>query len=293
MAVMCENQKSGKNWTAFNGDSCKILPQIPTDSIDFSVFSPPFSNLFVYSNDVADMGNAESHEDFFEHYDFFASELARVIKPGRLIAVHCTDLPLRKWKDGKIGIYDFSGEIIKAHEKHGMILHSRVTIWKDPVIEMQRTKSIGLLHKQLLKDSAKSRQGLADYLLVFRDPRENPEPISHARDELPVDLWQKWASPVWMDIQQGNTLNVKLAKEGADERHLCPLQLDLIERAIIMWSNPGDVVMSPFLGIGSEGYMALKKKRKFIGIELKQSYFDIACRNLDDADVNSADLFSV
>ena len=158
---------------------------------------------------------------------------------------------------------------------------------------MQRTKSIGLLHKQLLKDSAKSRQGLADYLLVFRDPRENPEPISHTRDELPVDLWQKWASPVWMDIQQGNTLNAKLAKEGADERHLCPLQLDLIERAVIMWSNPGDVVLSPFLGIGSEGYVALKKKRKFIGIELKQSYFDIACRNLDDADVNSADLFSV
>lgn len=291
MAVMCENQVSGENWTAYHGDTCRVLPQLPDDSIGFSVFSPPFSNLFVYSNDVADMGNAESHDDFFQQYDFFAKEISRVLKPGRLIAVHCTDLPLRKWKDGKMGIYDFSGDIIKAHEKYGLILHSRVTIWKDPVVEMQRTKALGLLHKQVLKDSSKSRQGLADYLLVFRDPRENEEPISHDRSELPVDLWQKWASPVWMDIQQGNTLNVKLARDGNDERHLCPLQLDLIERAVLMWSNPGDVVLSPFLGIGSEGYVALRNHRKFIGIELKQSYYDIAVKNLKEASAHSDDLF--
>lgn len=291
MAVMCENQVSGENWTAYHGDACRVLPQLPNDSIGFSIFSPPFSNLFVYSNDVADMGNAENHEDFFNQYDFFAKELARVMKPGRLVAVHCTDLPFRKWKDGKIGIYDFSGDLIKAHEKHGLILHSRVTIWKDPVTEMQRTKALGLLHKQVLKDSSKSRQGMADYLLVFRDPRENENPISHDRSELPVDLWQKWASPVWMDIQQGNTLNVKIAREGGDERHMCPLQLDLIERAVLMWSNPGDVVLSPFLGVGSEGFIALKNNRKFIGIELKQSYYEIATKNLREASSHSGNLF--
>lgn len=292
MDLHCENQVTGDNFTAINGDTCQILPQLPDACIDFSVFSPPFSQVFLYSSRVEDMGNASSHEDFMDQYDYFAKEMSRVIKPGRLIAVHCTDLPFVKWKDGKMGIRDFSGDLIKAHEKHGMTLHSRVTIWKDPVVEMTRTKALGLLHKQLLKDSTLSRQGMADYLLVFRNAGENENPVSHTKDELPVSLWQKWASPVWMDINQTNTLNVKIARENDDEKHLCPLQLDLIERAVIMWSNPGDVVLSPFMGVGSEGVVSVKLKRKFIGVELKDSYFQTAVKNITDADRTSDDLFA-
>lgn len=291
MDLNCENQVTGDNFTAINGDTCQILPQLPDACIDFSIFSPPFSQVFLYSSRIEDMGNASSHEDFMEQYDYFAKEMARVIKPGRLIAVHCTDLPFVKWKDGKMGIRDFSGDLIKAHEKHGMTLHSRVTIWKDPVVEMTRTKALGLLHKQLLKDSTLSRQGMADYLLVLRNEGENENPVSHTKDELPVSLWQKWASPVWMDINQTNTLNVKIARENEDEKHLCPLQLDLIERAVIMWSNPGDVVLSPFMGVGSEGVVSVKLKRKFIGVELKDSYFRTAVKNIMDADRTSDDLF--
>lgn len=291
MDLNCENQVTGENFTAINGDVCQILPQLPDNCIDFSVFSPPFAQVFLYSSRVEDMGNADSHEDFLDQYDFFALELARVIKPGRLVAVHCTDLPFVKWKDGKMGIRDFSGDLIKAHEKHGMTLHSRVTIWKDPVVEMTRTKALGLLHKQLMKDSTLSRQGMPDYLLVFRNAGENESPVSHTKDEIPVSLWQKWASPVWMDIRQTNTLNVKIAKDNNDEKHLCPLQLDLIERAVIMWSNPGDVVLSPFMGVGSEGFVSLKLGRKFVGVELKDSYFATAVRNLSDVSANSSDLF--
>lgn len=291
MDLNCENQKSGENYTAINGDVCQILPQLPDACIDFSVFSPPFSQVFLYSSRVEDMGNASSHEDFMEQYDFFAEQMSRVVKPGRLIAVHCTDLPFVKWKDGKMGIRDFSGDLIKAHEKHGMTLHSRVTIWKDPVVEMTRTKALGLLHKQLMKDSTLSRQGMADYLLVFRNAGENENPVSHTPAEIPVSLWQKWASPVWMDIKQTNTLNVKIAKDNNDEKHLCPLQLDLIERSVIMWSNPGDVVLSPFMGVGSEGVVSVKLGRKFIGVELKDSYFNTACRNLEESERSSDDLF--
>ena len=293
MAVICDDQVSGDNWAAYRGDSCRILPQLPSQSIGFSIFSPPFSSLFTYSDNVSDMGNASSHDDFMRHYDFIAKEMARLIKPGRLIAVHCSDLPFSKWKDGVIGIRDFSGDLIRAHEAHGMILHSRVTIWKDPVVEMTRTKALGLLHKQLMKDSAMSRQGMADYLLVFRAPGQNDDPVSHKADELPVSIWQKWASPVWMDIRQSNTLNVQMAREAADERHICPLQLDLIERALTMWSNPGDVVLSPFMGIGSEGVVSLKMRRNFLGIELKDSYFRTACRNLSSSSENAVDLFDL
>ena len=291
MDLNCENHKSGENYTAINGDVCQILPQLPNACIDFSVFSPPFSQVFLYSSRVEDMGNASSHEDFMDQYDFFAGQMSRVVKPGRLIAVHCTDLPFVKWKDGKMGIRDFSGDLIKAHEKHGMTLHSRVTIWKDPVVEMTRTKALGLLHKQLMKDSTLSRQGMADYLLIFRNAGENENPVSHTPSEIPVSLWQKWASPVWMDIKQTNTLNVKIAKDNNDEKHLCPLQLDLIERSVIMWSNPGDVVLSPFMGVGSEGVVSVKLGRKFIGVELKDSYFNTACRNLEEAERSSDDLF--
>lgn len=279
-AISCLNQVTGQNFTAFHGDCCDVVRQLPNKSIGFSVYSPPFGDLFVYSDSEADMGNSSSDGEFFTHYEFLIEQIARITKPGRLTAVHCSDLPFRKWKDGKLGIKDFSGAIIRSHEKHGFTLHSRVTIWKDPVVEMTRTKALGLLYKQLQKDSSKSRMGMPDYLLVFKAPGDNEDLIGHKPADFPVSQWQQWASPVWMDIQQTNTLNVRMAKENKDEKHLCPLQLDLIERAIIMWSNPGDVVLSPFLGIGSEGYISLKLGRKFIGTELKESYWRQAVRNM-------------
>ena len=205
-------------------------------------------------------------------------------KPGRLSAVHCSDLPMTKWREGAVGIKDFSGLIIRLHEEAGWILHGRRTIWRCPVVEMTRTKHVGLLYKQLQSDSAKSRGGMPDYLMTFTKPGENEDPISHTPEEFPLDRWQEWASPVWMTVDQTRTLNVKLASEQSDERHLCPLQLDVIERACIMWSNPGDAVLSPFMGVGSEGVVALRLKRKFIGIELKESYWKQATRYLDAED---------
>jgi DNA modification methylase len=280
MDVKCLDEKHGTGFVAYRGDCVDVVRQLPDASVGFSVYSPPFGDLFIYSDSAADMGNSGNDETFFKHYEFLIAEIARVTKPGRLSAVHCSDLPFRKWKDGKIGIKDFSGMIIRAHEAHGFTLHSRVTIWRCPVVEMTRTKALGLLYKQLQKDSTRSRQGMADYLLVFRAPGENAEPVSQKPANFPVEQWQQWASPVWMDINQTNTLNVRMAKENGDEKHLCPLQLDLIERAVIMWSNPGDVVLSPFMGIGSEGFVATKLERKFIGVELKASYFKTACENL-------------
>lgn len=291
MAIACLDSKTGKNFAAYRGDCCDVVRQLPDQSIHFSVYSPPFGDLFIYSDSEADMGNSSSDGQFFEHYKFLIKEIARVTKPGRLSAVHCSDLPYRKWKDGKIGIKDFSGEIIRAHEEHGFTLHSRITIWKDPVVEMTRTKAMGLLYKQLQKDSSKSRAGMADYLLVFRAAGDNADPIEHKPADFPVSQWQKWASPVWMDIKQTNTLNVRMAKEASDEKHLCPLQLDLIERALVLWSNPGDVVLSPFMGIGSEGVQSIKQKRKFIGVELKESYFKWACRHLESEEATAYSLF--
>ncbi len=232
------------------------------------------------------MGNS-TDEEFAAHYQFLVREKFRVTKPGRLTAVHCSDLPMTKWKDGAVGIKDFSGQIIRAHEAEGWILHSRRTIWKCPVTEMTRTKHVGLLYKQLKKDSAKSRGGMPDYLLTFVKPGENADPITHTPEDFPVEQWQEWASPVWMTVNQSNVLNVHMAREHNDERHLCPLQLDVIERALIMWSNAGDVVLSPFMGIGSEGYMSLKLGRKFIGTELKEAYWRQACRYLDSVDRQS------
>jgi DNA modification methylase len=293
MAVTCLNEFHGTNFTAYNGDCVDVARQLPAHSVGFSIYSPPFGDLFIYSDSTADMGNSSSDGEFFKHYDFLLKELTRITKPGRLSAVHCSDLPFRKWKDGKIGIKDFSGEIISAHEAHGWVLHSRITVWKDPVVEMTRTKALGLLYKQLQKDSSKSRAGMPDYVLVFRAPGENTEPIGHRPEEFPVSKWQQWASPVWMDINQTNTLNVRMAKEQQDEKHLCPLQLDLIERAMTLWSNPGDIVMSPFMGIGSEGYVAVRMNRRFIGIELKQSYWHHACQYIEQSDAESRTLFDV
>jgi len=289
--INCIDQKQGENYSAFNGDCVDVVRQLPDKSVGFSVYSPPFGDLFIYSDSEADMGNSSSDGEFFDHYEFLIAEMARVTKPGRLTAVHCSDLPFRKWKDGKIGIKDFSGDIIRAHERHGFTLHSRVTIWKDPVVEMTRTKANGLLHMQLKKDSSKSRAGMPDYLCVFKAPGDNEEPIGHTAEEFPVSQWQQWASPVWMDIQQTNTLNVRVAKDDKDEKHLCPLQLDLIERAIVLWSNPGDVVLSPFMGIGSEGYVALNLRRKFVGVELKPGYWRKACEHLDSIEAKGASLF--
>ena len=287
------NEMHGRNYSIYNADCVDLVRQLPDRSIGFSVYSPPFSNLFAYSDSESDMGNSADDGEFFTHYGFLLEQMTRVFKPGRLSAVHCSDLPLTKWKDGIIGIKDFSGDIIRAHQAFGWTLHSRVTIWKDPVVEMTRTKAPGLLYKQLKKDRTRSRQGMADYLLVFRAPGENLEPVGQDSVNFPVELWQKWASPVWMDIRQPNTLNVQQAREGSDERHLCPLQLDLIERSILMWSNPGDIVLSPFTGIGSEGFVAIKQKRKFVGVELKGSYFSVACKNLANAEANAVNLFDL
>lgn len=289
-SIECVDSTFGESFAAYCGDSCQVLPQLASETIGFSIYSPPFQNIFVYSDSEADMGNCSTDEEFNAHYQFLVKDIFRLTKPGRLTAVHCSDLPSSKWKDGVIGLKDFPGDIVRAHQGEGWIFHSRVCIWRDPVVEMTRTKALGLLYKQLKKDSTRSRMGIADYVLVFRKPGDNAEPVEQMPENFPVSQWQKWASPVWMDINQTNTLNVRMAKDGADEKHLCPLQLDLIERAVTMWSNPGDVVLSPFMGIGSEGVTSLKLKRKFIGVELKPSYFKHAGRYLE-AQERQEDLF--
>lgn len=289
--VNCLNATLGEKFAAYNGDCVEVMRQMPDACIDLSVYSPPFGSLFVYSNSIADMGNSSSDGEFAEHYAYEVREKFRITKPGRLTAVHCSDLPMTKWKDGAIGIKDFSGEIIRIHEEAGWILHGRRTIWKCPVVEMTRTKHVGLLYKQLQKDSSKSRGGMPDYLLTFMKPGDNAEPIAHTPQDFPLDQWQEWASPVWMSVSQSNVLNVKLAREAKDERHLCPLQLDVIERAIIMWSNAGNTVFSPFMGIGSEGYCALKLRRKFVGVELKESYWRQAADTLSGVDAQT-DIFA-
>lgn len=271
-----------------NDDCCQAIEQIGSESVHFSIFSPPFAELYVYSNDYRDMGNCKNYNEFFEHFNYLTPELYRILIPGRLVAVHCMDLPIQKGKEGYIGLRDFSGMLIDNFQKQGFIYHSRVTIWKDPVTEMQRTKAIGLLNKQKDKDATLSRVGIPDYLLVFRKEGDNPIPVKHSsenqKDEnyIPISLWQKYASPVWMDINYGKTLN-KEGKESEDEKHIAPLQLQTIERAIHLWTNPGEVVFTPFLGIGSEVFQALKMGRRGIGIELKESYFRIAEKNCKNA----------
>lgn len=284
MTIQCLADAHGRNYSIYNGDCVSVLKQFPEETVDFSIYSPPFSNLYCYSDSEADMGNASSDEEFFEHYGFLLPELYRLTVPGRLSAVHCSDLPLQKWRDGVIGIKDLTGKIIHAHEEAGFILHSRITIWKSPVVEMTRTKALGLLHKQLLKDSGRSRTGMPDYLLVFRKDGDNPRPIKHTAADFPVEQWQEWASPVWMTVNQTRTLNTAIARDQKDERHLCPLQLDVIERALMLWSNRGDRVLSPFMGVGSEGKASLGLGRRFVGVELKPAYFKQSVRYLDAED---------
>jgi hypothetical protein len=285
------NAERGETFQAVHGDCVDVVRQLPDESIGFSVYSPPFGSLFVYSDSECDMGNSSTDGEFAQHYAYMVKEKFRATMPGRCTAVHCSDLPMTKWKDGEIGIKDFSGQIIQIHEAAGWVLHSRVTIWKCPVVEMTRTKAHGLLYKTLKADSGRSRMGMPDYLLVFRKPGLNPHPIVHRPEDFPVSQWQEWASPVWMTVNQTRVLNVQAAREQADEKHLCPLQLDVIERALIMWSNPGDVVLSPFMGIGSEGDCALRLKRKFVGVELKESYWRQAVKNLRIAAAGAASLF--
>ena len=276
---MSESMK-GKNWEMINGDCVEEIRNIRDESIDFSVFSPPFASLYTYSDSERDMGNNRDYEQFEQHFKYLVSDLYRVLVPGRNISVHCMNLPLSKQSYGEIAIRDFRGDIIRWFQDVGFLFHSEVCIWKDPVIAMQRTKALGLLWKQLRKDSTMSRQGIPDYLVTFRKPGTNPRPVTHTKESFPVEQWQRWASPVWDDIDPGRTLQYMMAREEDDERHICPLQLDVIERAIRLWSNPGDVVLSPFAGIGSEIYTAVKLGRRGVGIELKRSYWEAACRFL-------------
>lgn len=297
------DQVIGNDWAAYNGDCAEVLQGIPNESVHYSIFSPPFASLYTYSNSDRDMGNCKTHDEFYRHMHFLAPELLRVIKPGRLLSFHCMQLPTSKSRDGEIGLTDFRGLLIKIFQDAGWIYHSEVTIWKDPVTAMQRTKALGLLYKQLCKDSAMSRQGIPDYLVTMRKPGANPEPVSNGTgvkfsdyvgDNGPskhqgarkyaIDVWQRYASPVWMDINPSETLQKASAREENDERHICPLQLGVIRRGLDLWTNPGDVVLSPFMGIGSEGYVSLQSGRKFVGVELKRSYFDQAVRNLQSVE---------
>ncbi len=302
------DQYVSRRVSLYHGDSVEILKGLPDNSIHYSLFSPPFSSLYTYSNSDRDMGNSANDAQFYTHFGYLIHELARVLMPGRLVSVHCMDIPKMKSRDGVIGLKDFPGEIIRAFEAEGFIYHSRVVVWKDPLVEATRTKALGLMHKQLCKDSAMCRMGLPDYVLTFRKPGENPEPVAHldglerfygdnepdgvkgprpmpdaelveAKKKYNTDpvyshqVWRRYASPVWMDIRQSNTLNKAAAREEKDERHICPLQLDLIARCLELWTNPDDIVLDPFAGIGSVPVMALRMGRRAMGFELKDSYY--------------------
>ena len=278
----------GDKWAIYLADCIELMNGLPDGIIDLAIFSPPFSDLFVYSDSERDMGNCGSHEEFMEHYAYFAEALYRVLKPGRIACVHCSDLPARKSKDGFIGLHDFGGDLVRAHQAAGWVYHARCTIWKDPVIEMQRTKALGLLYKQLKKDSTRSRVGMPDYMLFFRKDQENPDPVTHDPEDLPVGMWQELASPVWMQVSQTKVLNGRMARGQEDERHICPLQLDVIERCLTLYSNPDDLVLDPFNGIGSTGYQAVKMGRRYIGVELKPEYARQAARFLEQAEGQSS-----
>jgi DNA modification methylase len=278
------DQRFSDRWAMYLGDSCEALQGIPPNSIHYSIFSPPFASLYTYSASERDLGNCRTHSEFYAHFEFIVKELLRVTLPGRLLSFHCMNLPSSKTRDGVIGILDFRGDLIRIFKNAGFIYHSEVVIWKDPVTAMQRTKALGLLHKQLKKDSCMSRQGIPDYLVTMRKPGENPERVTHTNETFPVSVWQRYASPVWMDINPSRTLQRESAREDKDERHICPLQLDVIERAVELWTNPHDTVLSPFAGIGSEGYVSIQKGRRFIGIELKESYYKQAVANLQHAE---------
>ena len=298
------NQAQGENWTLANGDCIELLNSLPENSIHLSIFSPPYASLYTYSNSDRDLGNSVNDDQFYEHFAHVVAGLHRVTKPGRIVCVDVMNIPAMKERDGYIGLKDFRGDVIRAFQKVGFIYHSEHCAWKDPLIEATRTKALGLMHKQLCKDSARSRAGIPQYLLAFRKDGENPEPVVHIdgltefcgenppiHGNLSHERWRRYASPVWMDINFSNTLNAKAARDNEDERHVCPMALDLIERAIQLWSNPGDVVFDPFSGVGSTGYQAIKMGRKFVGSELKQSYFAQACKNIESDKAKQGGLF--
>lgn len=270
-------------YAIYNGDSCEITKEIPDNSIHYTLFSPPFASLYTYSNSDRDMGNSKGDDEFYEHFVFLAKELYRITMPGRLLSFHCMDLPLMKERDGVIGLKDFPSIIRQVFEDCGFIYHSKVTIWKNPVTEMQRTKALGLLHKQIRKDSTMNRQGIPDYIVTMRKPGDNPERVAHTHETFPVNVWQNYASPVWMDIRQSDTLQKKSARDDKDERHICPLQLEVIQRCIELWTNPNDIVFDPFGGIGSTAYVALTLGRRAISSELKESYFKQMKGNVEEA----------
>ncbi|MDD3089875.1 MAG: DNA methyltransferase [Candidatus Omnitrophica bacterium] len=275
---------AGNGWEMRLGDNVEQIKTVEDNSIGYTIFSPPFSSLYTYSNSERDMGNCRTDQEFFDHFNFLAPELFRTLKPGRLMSVHCMNLPTSKQNHGYIGIRDFRGDLIRIFQKAGFIYHSEVVIWKDPVTAMQRTKALGLLWKQIKKDSTMCRQGIPDYLVTFRKPGENDDRVEHTAEEFPVEMWQRYASPVWMDINASETLQKESAREDEDERHIAPLQLEVIRRGLELWTKPGDVVLSPFAGIGSEGFEAVKAGRRFIGMELKESYYKQACKNLKRAE---------
>ncbi len=285
------DQQSSDGWTAYNGDCVEVVSALPERSVDYSIFSPPFASLYTYSNSPRDMGNCRTDAEFFEHFGHLIDALARVMRPGRNVSFHCMLLPTSKERDGYIGLKDFRGDLIRAFQARGFVFHSEVVIWKDPVTAMQRTKALGLLHKSVRENASMCRQGIPDYLVTMRAPGENDLRVKHDSKQYPVDKWQKVASPIWMDIDPSDTLQYRSAREHDDERHICPLPLEVIRRGIDLWTNPGEVVLSPFMGIGSEGFVALEMQRRFVGVELKRSYFEQAIRNLASA-VTQADLFA-
>lgn len=286
-----DRQKITEKYAIYNGDTTELIKNIPDNSVGLEVFSPPFSSLYTYSNSDRDLGNSRNDEEFFTHFEFIVRELYRILMGGRIMAVHCMQIPAMKERDGYIGLKDFRGDLIRLFQKCGFIYHGEVTIWKDPVVEMQRTKALGLLHKQIKKDSARTRMGLPDYIIFMRKDGENEEPVTHTDETFPVDLWQdyaspvwrEYASPVWWNINQSNTLN-KMFSDEESERHIAPLQLGVIERCIKLYSNEGDTVFTPFMGIGSEVYQAVKMGRKGMGIELKREYYNQAVMNLESLD---------
>ena len=275
------------DWFAlYHGDCCEAMRGIPDKSVDYSIFSPPFAALYTYSNSPRDIGNVRDNEEFFAHFDHTIAELRRVMKPGRNVSFHCMIMPTSKERDGYIGLRDFRGDLIRAFQRHGFIFHAEVVIWKDPVTVVQRTKDLGLLHKTVRENAAMSRMGIPDYLVTMRAPGECPtdDRVKHDPEQYPVSVWQRVASPVWMDINPSDTLQYQSARDHDDERHICPLQLEVIRRGVMLWTNPGDVVLSPFAGIGSEGFVALQEGRRFVGVELKDSYYRQAAKNLAAAE---------
>ena len=288
----CLDQTTGDNFALYHGDCIEVLKGLPASSVHYSIFSPPFASLYTYSNSPRDMGNCRSNEEFFEHFGYLVDELARVMQPGRNVSFHCMLFPASKERDGFIGLKDFRGDLIRAFQAKGFIFHAETVIWKDPVTQMQRTKALGLLHKSVRENASMCRQGIPDYLVTMRTPGDVVERVKHTAEDYPVGHWQKVASPVWMDIDPSDTLQYASAREHDDERHICPLQLEVIRRGVELWTNPGDIVLSPFAGIGSEGYVTLQMGRRFVGAELKASYYQQAARNLAMAMRGTADLFA-